>query len=473
MAAQKQATARANEMRLIDIVSGPWAITPEIYSEIQDGYSRHMRGEKIDVKGIEARVGTPMNPVLGDYSIANGVAVISLDGPLAKRMNLLMQVCGGTSTEIAGQQIQEALDDPSVSAIVLAIDSPGGTVDGTQALANLVYSARDTKPIITVGDGVMASAAMWIGSAASKVFIANDTTMVGSIGVVMAHVDVSGAEAQRGVKTTEITAGKYKRVASQYGALSEDGRADIQSKVDYIYSVFVDDVARNRGVDAETVLKNMADGRVFIGRQAVDAGLVDGVATLEEIVARAAAGEFALTPGNQARAETSSGDVDAVANPNHEVQVMDIEKLKAEHPALAQALYDEGFKAGEAKGAENERTRIKDVEAQALPGHDKLIAELKFDGKSTGGDAAVAILAAEKKKRGDKLAALEEDASAATTTAAAAPVVEKKDDQKAGVDAFDVSQKAQAYIAEQAAKGITVDAATAVAHVMKEGKSNG
>ena len=154
----------------------------------------------------------------------------------------------------------------------------------------------------------------------------------------MAHVDISGAEKQAGVKTTEITAGKYKRVASQYGPLTEDGRSDIQSKVDYIYSVFVDDVARNRGVDAAMVVKNMADGRVFIGRQAVDAGLVDGVATLEEIVARAAAGEFALAPGNQARAETSSGDVDAVANSISEVQVMDIEKLKAEHPALAKSL---------------------------------------------------------------------------------------------------------------------------------------
>jgi signal peptide peptidase SppA len=273
-------------MRVIDVLNSPWAIIPDKLQEIQAIYATHLRGEKIDIKGLEAKLGQPLQNTEQGYSIIDGVAVIPIDGVISKRMNLFSQISGGASTELIGRDIKAALADPEAHSLLLQVDSPGGTVDGTQPLAQMILAARGTKPIVTYVDGMMASAAYWIGSAADAAYIGADTAQVGSIGVVASHTDYSRREEMMGVKTTEIYAGKYKRIASSYKPLSEDGKQYIQDMVDYLYSVFVADVAKQRGTDAETVLTNMADGRVFTGRQAVEAGLVDGVATMEQLIAQ-------------------------------------------------------------------------------------------------------------------------------------------------------------------------------------------
>ena len=130
----------------------------------------------------------------------------------------------------------------------------------------------------------MASAAYYIGAAAHEVYISGDMPLIGSIGVVATHVDRSKFEEKIGLKTTEVYAGKYKRIASAYKPLSKDGKASIQDQVDYVYSIFVDDVAKYRGVSADAVLDNMADGKIFIGKQAIQAGLVDGVSTFDQLI---------------------------------------------------------------------------------------------------------------------------------------------------------------------------------------------
>jgi signal peptide peptidase SppA len=145
------------------------------------------------------------------------------------------------------------------------------------------------KPIVAHASGLMASAAYWIGSAATAVYVADGTTILGSIGVVTSHVDMSQAEAKQGLKTTEIYAGKYKRIASSYAPLSDAGHQALQDQVDYLYSVFVGDVARNRGVAVDVALSTMADGRTFVGAQAVDAGLADAMLTREQLLAKLSA----------------------------------------------------------------------------------------------------------------------------------------------------------------------------------------
>lgn len=135
----------------------------------------------------------------------------------------------------------------------------------------------------------MASAAYWIGAAADAVYMTGPTVQVGSIGVVATHTDRSKIDPSTSA-TTEITAGKYKRIASQNGPLTDEGRSEIQSQVDEIYRVFVDDIARFRGASVEDVLTRMADGRIFVGAKAQDAGLVDGVSTLAQLQADLANG---------------------------------------------------------------------------------------------------------------------------------------------------------------------------------------
>jgi len=273
-------------MKLLDILTAPWAIIPEKLIEIQNIYFTHLRGEKIDIKAIEAQIGKPLNNKKKTYQVIEGVAVISVEGVLAKRANLFMDISGGTSMQLLERDINVAMEDPDVKSLLFYIDSPGGTVDGTQELANHIHSLKGRKPMTSYAESLMGSAAYWIGSAADEIVMSGDTTQVGSIGVVATHIDVSKAEERIGVKTTEIVAGKYKHIASPYAPLSEEGRATIQDIVDHVYSIFIRDVARNRGVSEEKVLGNMADGRIFLGQKAINAGLVDRMETLDQTVGR-------------------------------------------------------------------------------------------------------------------------------------------------------------------------------------------
>lgn len=431
-------------MKLLDVLNSPWAIMPAKLAEIGEVYATHMRGEKIDIKGVEARIGRPLQNESQGYDVINGVAIVPVHGVLAKRANLFMQISGGASLELIGRDLQDALDDPSVNSIILDIDSPGGTVDGTQQLANLVRQARTRKRVVALADGCMASAAYWVGSAAESIYIADTTTMVGSIGVVTTHVDVSAKEAQTGIKTTEISAGKYKRIASQYAALSPEGFATIQSQMDYLYELFVDAIAANRGVSTDKVLSDMADGRVFIGQQAIDAGLVDGVSTLDDLITKMAA-----QPGAGA-ARTQPMNLKGT-------KAMTREELMASDPQLVQALLDEG----RAAGAEAERARILGIEANTMPGHEALIAQLKADGATTPDQAAAQVLRAEKAKLHGVAADLASDA----------PVpVPAQADQSATVvkTSAQLAVRANQLIAAADARGEKLTYAKAVALAQKE-----
>lgn len=387
-------------MKIIDVLNAPWAIEPTKLLEIQAIYATHLRGDKIDIAAVEKQLGRPLDNSKRDYQVVDGVALLSMEGVMAKKMNLFSQISGGCSTQILSNNINSALSDSAVHSIILVTDTPGGTVDGTQLLSNDIARANTIKPVVTWATGCMASAGYWAGSAASKIYISDLTTAVGSIGVVTTHTNISKAEESRGVKTTEITAGKYKRIASQYGELSAEGLKSIQDQLDYTYEVFVKDVAKHRGVSAEKVVSDMADGRIFIGQQAIDAGLVDGVSTLDALIAQlnqdhAKAAAKASKTSQRAGAAHNSINVKGKT-------MQTAEQLASEHPEAAAAL--------RAQGAEQERARIQSVEDQMIPGHEALINNMKFDGKSTGGDAAQAVLAAEKNLRNAQAKALENEA---------------------------------------------------------------
>lgn len=275
--------------RLLDTLTSPWAIVPEKLLEIQAVYFTHLRGDKIDLAGFEEKLGTgPAPSAEKNYDLRSGVAIIPVQGIIAKRMNLFTKISGGVSTQLLKRDILTAIDDPQVKSIVLDVDSPGGTVDGTEELADAIAAARSVKPVIAYTDGLMASAAYWIASAADMIYISGETPIIGSVGVVTAHVDYSAYEEKIGVKTTEIYAGKYKRIASEYSPLSAEGKQYLQEQVDYLYSIFVNKVVLNRPEKLSLPEKGAipwADGKIFTGIQAITAGLVDGVSTLDRLIA--------------------------------------------------------------------------------------------------------------------------------------------------------------------------------------------
>lgn len=280
-------------MNVLDILNSPWAIEPGKLNEICAIYAAHRNGETLDLaefqKSLEAKANSAValagNGASGkNYQVQDGIALIPIEGILSKRMSLFQTICGGTSYTSLQEKLVQALADPGVSAIILTIDSPGGAVDGVQAAAEAIFAARSVKPTYAYIDGKAASAAYWLGSAASQLYIGSDVDQVGSIGVITQHVDTSNAEHQRGVKITDIAAGRYKTVGSQHAPLSAEDRTTIQDHLDHIYGIFVDSVARNRGTDVKTVLAKMADGRIFVGQKAIDAGLVDGKTTLTQLM---------------------------------------------------------------------------------------------------------------------------------------------------------------------------------------------
>lgn len=438
-------------MTVLDVLNSPWAIMPDRLEEIQAIYGARLRGEDADIAAIEARIGRPLNNEPQGYEVRNGAALVPLRGVLCQRMNLMSNMSGGTSTELFSRDIKQALEDPTVRSIIIMADTPGGSVAGTQSAAEVVRSARGVKPIVTFAEGMMASAGVWIGSAADQVILDSGVTQVGSIGVVATHSDVSKREEAMGVKTTEIVAGKFKRIVSQHGPLTETGRETMQEQVDYLYSLFVADVAANRGVDPEKVLENMADGRMFIGQQAVDAGLADGVASLDALIAnlneRAAAMERNLISAS------SSTDVSMTSTEQAAQWV-------AENPEAAAVL--------RAEGAVNERDRIAAVRSQSMPGHEALIEALAADGHTTGPEAAVAIVAAENVLRKAQAEARAAEAPAPVAFAPDPETEQATEAKPAEIDARLLAVKAQQLVKNASASGQRLSFTEAVAQARQD-----
>lgn len=335
---------------VFQLINGtPWAITPEMLSEIHRIYEDHRSGRIPDISAIEAQLGRPLKNEQKDYELIDGVAVISVAGVIAKRMNLFMEISGGISIEKLTSDIKDAIHDPLVRAVVLVIDSPGGSIDGVFELADFIYRSRDEKPVLALAYGTMASAAYLIGAAASAVYASDIAAAVGSIGVVATHRDRSERDAKSGVVTTEIYRGKYKRIITD-GPLSDEGRMSMAEKVDYYFSLFVNEIARFRGVSADTVLTVMSTEvkDFFIGQQAVDAGLIDGIATLDQII------NLAL-PAGRARIKTSGGIMASGKEKGMADSIITTtEQLAAAYPDLTAAVREQGAKSVNLDAAKKE-----------------------------------------------------------------------------------------------------------------------
>ena len=446
-------------MTVLDVLNAPWAILPNRLEEIQAIYAARSRGEELDIAAIEARIGRPLGADQQQgYEVRNGAALIPLHGVLAQRMNLMTNMSGGTSTELFARDVQTAAADPTVKAIILLADTPGGTVAGTQSAAAAVRAARGTKPMATMVQDLMASAGVWIGSATGLVVLASGTAQVGSIGVVATHQDISQREQALGVKTTEIVAGKFKRAASQYGPLTETGEQMIQDQVDYLYSLFVNDQAVDRGVSVDKVLSDMADGRMFIGQQAIDAGLADQISSLDMLIAQLTATPGASTGGRSA--PSTQPPARFAMDENQPTPQTTDEWLAANHEVVASLR---------AEGAAAERQRIADVRARSLPGHEALIERLAADGRTSGLEAADAVLAAEKANLTNRAAVRMVDAAPSVSYAPAPEALsEAKTPERIEPTAMEMANRAKELVAKAKADGRTLSVTDAVAQARRE-----
>lgn len=228
------------------------------------------------------------------------VGVIPIIGMIEQRFSGVMEKLGGTSVEEISASLDALLRDKAVDAIVLDVDSPGGTSYGVEELSDKIFAARERKRIYSISNSLMASAAYWIGSAASHV-TASPGSDTGSVGVYAIHVDESKALEAEGLSIEFVQAGKYKTELASTGPLSEGAREYTQMQVDFTYEHFLGAVKRNRGTTLDDVRRNYGQGRTFNSEQALAAKMVDRVSTLEELLG----GLFGNQSSNTARAATA------------------------------------------------------------------------------------------------------------------------------------------------------------------------
>jgi signal peptide peptidase SppA len=214
------------------------------------------------------------------------VAVIGVYGVLTQRGGIDMDTSEPlTSMAWLSQSVRLAAADPTIGAIVLDVDSPGGSVYGVAELADAIFAARDSKPIAAVCNSLMASAAFWAASQADSVYCTAGGE-VGSIGVYTLHTNFAELLKQRGVAIELISAGKFKTEGNPYGPLTDEARAHVQASVDQYYDAFVRAVARGRGSPLKNVREGMGQGRVLQAEQAKAENMIDGIATLGQVISK-------------------------------------------------------------------------------------------------------------------------------------------------------------------------------------------
>jgi len=244
------------------------------------------------------------------------IAVIPVYGTLVYRSGDMDALSGLTSYEDIRSSFTKALEDPNVEGIVFDIDSPGGEATGVFDLVDTIYEARGKKPIYAMANEIAYSAAYAIASAADKIYLPRTGT-VGSIGVIAIHTDQSGYDEKLGVKYTSIYAGKHKNDFSPHKELSDEARASLQEKIDEMYALFIETVARNRGI--KTTIVKSTEANVYQGAHAVDIGLADAILTWQDMFET-----ITIEGGKQKMADLT------------------LEILKADHSELYELILQEG-----------------------------------------------------------------------------------------------------------------------------------
>jgi len=272
---------------LAQALATPWAMQREVLSAYAGILARKFGGAQASQKSAPAPPADKMQAASGNIRRAGGgsIAVIPLMGTIMQRASLMDMCEGATSLQQFGSDFRQAMADETVGQILIEIDSPGGSVYGVAEMFDEVYAARAIKPVVAIANSLAASAAYWLGCASSELYVTPGGE-VGSIGVWQAHEDWSQALEEAGVKTTLISAGKYKVEGNPFEPLTDDATAFLQSRVQDYYTAFTKGVARGRGVPVSSASNGMGQGRVLGADAALAEKMVDGIDTLDGVIKR-------------------------------------------------------------------------------------------------------------------------------------------------------------------------------------------
>ena len=337
-----------NNRVIAAVLNEPWAATAEEISKVWAVVNRLG-----DPEALRAKIDKPLDNTR-HTDIRNGVAIISVVGPMMRYANIMSEISGATSYEAIAKDVNQAIENPEVKSIILEFNSAGGTVTGCGELASLLQgNFKCNKPIIAYIEGNCCSAAYWIASACSKIY-ASETALIGSIGV---QLIVSADEENKG-KINFLSSHSPNKNSS---VTSKEGKEERQRIVDDLGEVFVGAVAKHRGVSKEQVLKHYGQGSVFVAPDALNRGMIDQITTIEKLIG--------------------------------ETMELSAQSIKEKYPEAHQEIFEEGaasvnFKSIEAEAAQLEKERILGI--LALKGKESLSMDLIKNGSSVG-DAAIAF----------------------------------------------------------------------------------
>lgn len=263
--------------------SARWAVTPSTLQAIRDVLSSRLVMDRASRPAARADEDAPVSPlrpapVLG----AKRIGLVPVFGIIGKRLSELETMCGGCDLDQVSAALSQAVADPANVAVILHLDSPGGTVTGVPELAAKIRELTKQKPIYAFTDGLCCSAAYWLAASCTGIFCTTSADL-GSIGVYMALVDESAAWAQEGYRMVLIKAGEQKADGIAGLPITEEQVTRWQTEIDEVYRLFTTDVRSGRGSIEDSTMQ----GQTFMGEAAVKVNLADSLVTdLETLAAQ-------------------------------------------------------------------------------------------------------------------------------------------------------------------------------------------
>jgi signal peptide peptidase SppA len=263
------------------VTSQPWMITPEALKLMLDILDAHVSGT-ITHDEIRMRLQDIDRRGSGSHaSRAKNIGVLGITGPIFPKANLMTELSGGTTLSQFQSDFRSMMDDDSIGAILLDVDSPGGLSEGIEEMASEIREARDRKPVYAIANAAANSAAYYLASQAGQVF-ATPSAQVGSVGTYLVHTDESRRDEMQGIKETVIHAGRFKAVSQQ--PLTPEGASYLQDFVDSVNDDFISAVAAGRRTTEDDVRQNYGEGGIVTAKTAITKGMIDGIGTYEQVL---------------------------------------------------------------------------------------------------------------------------------------------------------------------------------------------
>jgi len=323
------------------------------------------KSEAVQPKAISTKEGDIYNNDL--VEVRGNIGILNIVGPIFRYGKV--EACDVVyGTQHYAQMLSDLEKNESITEIVINFDTGGGEASGISELAEQI-KACSTHTTAYI-DGVGASAGYWLASACDEV-VANETALIGSVGVVFAFMDTSKAEEKIGIEMIEIvsTLSPNKIVDIK----SEEGKAKIQVLADDLAEIFVTNISNYRSVTTAEVKQNFGKGDVMIASKALEANMIDKIGTFEVLITQLQ---------GESMADKEEKPVVAVVTESAYTS-MTHEDFKTSHPSVYAEIFD--------LGATAERERIEAIANIDAPHYQSLITKHMFDGKSTVNDVKVAL----------------------------------------------------------------------------------